>query len=1250
MTLLKELIDIPEHVDKGQFVLKLTEGVTDPQATVSTYVPTPQLVRCFDDALNFISGAVTSGTSKATYLHGSFGSGKSHFMAILHLILQGNPVAKGIPELTGTIQKHNDWITGRKFLLVPYHMIGAHDVESGILGGYVDYVRRTHPEAPIPGVYLAEGLFRDAQALRQRMGDEAFFKALSEAGGDGGDSGWGNVQVDAWTPERFDNAVIAGPGDEERTKLVSALIGKFFGSYDIQAGAKGESFLPLDTGLSVISKHAQELGYDGLILFLDELILWLASHAADLNFVHQEGQKLAKLVEAQTADRPVPIISFIARQRDLSELIGESVPGANRLNFSDALKHWEGRFHRITLEDRNLPAIAEKRVLRCRNRAARDELDAAFEQTSKIRNSVMTTLLTSDGDREMFRKVYPFSPALVQTLIAVSSVLQRERTALKVMMQLLVDQRDWLSVGDIVPVGDLFDVVAHGDEAFSPEMAIHFDNAKRLYHQKLLPMLEKQHGRREELQQLPFDDPKRTAFRNDDRLVKTLLLSALVPQVESLSGLNAERLAALNHGTIRTPVPGREGQEVLRRCRQWAATVGEIRIGEESTNPTISVQLSGVDTESIIRQAEREDNQGNRIRRVRQMLFEQLGVEGDGEFEHRYDFLWRNTSRECVVLFRNIRELTDTSLHNDEDEWKLIVDFPFDEQGHGPRDDISKLQAYKSSHPDGARTICWVPQFFSEEARSDLGLLVVLEYVLTGERFDQYSSHLSPQNRQAAKSQLENQRSVLRQRVRNHLNAAYGLDETAGAALDALHDLDKSEQFVSLWPSFDPQPPVAADLRGMMEKLLGQALESEFPAAPEFEAEVRSANLKKVFAVGIDAARDGKRAAVDKPLRPLVRGIANPLRIGDMGHDATHFAIGDYWKSHFDRRASETGGPVSIAQLRRWIDEPQPMGLPKEVENLIILVYAEQTNRIVIRHGAPYDATLTHLPNDCELRREVLPPESAWNTAVDVAGKVFGVAASPLLKAVNVSRLAEEVRKLAAHDRVPCQTFARRLKERLSMLEIGDSDRLKTAEATATLVEQVHANAAGDDNALVAALAGARIATTAEAMGECRANAQGMAATLESTNWELFESLASLEGQIPEKVAEVKSLIRESLTSNEHVIALGPALKKAQAMSIRLITSAASTSAPVPQPPPAAPVAGSAVTSASETQEASPAVTQSSEYRRAEPGRRVVDQGEASGVDLDRAGQRLEQLRQHVKEGRQVRVNLQWIVEEETDA
>ncbi|HQU43322.1 MAG: phage resistance protein, partial [Burkholderiales bacterium 21-58-4] len=395
MTLLKDLIEIPERVHRGDYVLRLAEDINRPHVVLENYVVTPELRSCFNNALGFIHSAIQGRTSKASYLHGSFGSGKSHFMAVLHLILQGNAEARGIPELAPVIQEHNAWMSGKKFLLVPYHMIGAHDMESGILGGYVEFVRRSHPEAPVPGVYRAEGLFHDAQALRETMGDAAFFAKLNEGTSVepvGARKDWGDLES-GWDEDRFEAATAAPPGSEERSALISELVGKFFGSYDTQASGHGEAFISLDKGLSVISRHASSLGYDAVILFLDELVLWLASHAADLKFVHQEGQKLAKLVEAQTPDRPIPVISFVARQRDLRELIGDAVPGADRLNFGDALKHWEGRFHKITLEDRNLPAIAEKRVLKCKSEAARAELDAAFEQTRKIREAVMNVLL-----------------------------------------------------------------------------------------------------------------------------------------------------------------------------------------------------------------------------------------------------------------------------------------------------------------------------------------------------------------------------------------------------------------------------------------------------------------------------------------------------------------------------------------------------------------------------------------------------------------------------------------------------------------------------------------------------------------------------------------------------------------------------------------------------------------------------------------------------------------------------------------
>ena len=160
----------------------------------------------------------------------------------------------------------------------------------------------------------------------------------------------------------------------------------------------------------------------------------------------------------------------------------------------DVLQWWEARFERITLEDRNLPEIAARRMLRPRSEAARRELDRAYSETEKVRQDVFETLLTPHADRAMFRKVYPFSPALVETLVAVSALLQRERTALKVMLQLLVNRRGTLELGEIVPVGDLFDTITEGDEPFTEGMRHHFENARRLYRQKLLPFIERRYG------------------------------------------------------------------------------------------------------------------------------------------------------------------------------------------------------------------------------------------------------------------------------------------------------------------------------------------------------------------------------------------------------------------------------------------------------------------------------------------------------------------------------------------------------------------------------------------------------------------------------------------------------------------------------------------------------------------------------------------------------------------------------------
>src|SRR5262249_25347725 len=328
-----------------------------------------------------------------------------------------------------------------------------------------EHVSRLHPDAPVPGFYLGEALFEDARRLQTTMGDEAFFKILNEGKENDGD-GWGDLGSE-WDLASFESAAAEPAEGEERQRLVGDLIATFFHSYADVAATRGEAFIDIDRGLVVMSQHARRLGYDAVVLFLDELILWLATRAGDVDFVSNEGSKLSKLVEAQRSDRPIPIISFVARQRDLRELIGEHHAGALEVRFLDTLRHWEARFDKVKLEDRNLPVIAEKRLLAPVSATARDQIDTEFERVMRQRQQVLDTLLGSDGERDLFRKVYPFNPALVQALIAASSVLQRERTALKLMLTLLVKKRDELRLGHLIPVGDLWDEIATGSEPFS---------------------------------------------------------------------------------------------------------------------------------------------------------------------------------------------------------------------------------------------------------------------------------------------------------------------------------------------------------------------------------------------------------------------------------------------------------------------------------------------------------------------------------------------------------------------------------------------------------------------------------------------------------------------------------------------------------------------------------------------------------------------------------------------------------------
>ncbi|MFC8943086.1 hypothetical protein ACFT1B_33900, partial [Streptomyces griseoincarnatus] len=498
----------------------------------------------------------------------------------------------------------------------------------------------------------------------------------------------------------------------------------------------------------------------------------------------------------------------MARQRALKDFLGGGAVGAEQVALDDHFQWWEDRFTKIELPAAALPQIIHKRLLLPTSDAGRDALSAALSAV-KANRRAWNHLLTDEagsqgGDFEM---VYPFSPAIVDAMVALSAIMRRERTAIKIMVQLLQRNRDQLTVGDVIPLGDLFDVVVMaGEDPLTPDMKKLFTAARSYYKDKVLPYLMAKHQVADEaaLQRLGRDEP----FRRDDRIAKSLLVAALAPGAASLKDLTASRIAALNHGTIRSPFPGREGAQVAGLVREWSAQWGGITVGE-TDDPVISLQLSGVDVDALLSYVETQDGFGARQNLLRDMIVAEIGAKESatlGGGQYSLSHVWRGQRREVDVVFGNIRDakdLTTEAFRAVDGRWKLVVDFPYDrDENQSPASDEERLYTLRSDDLV-TDTIAWLPHFLTQAKQNDLGKLVQLKYILTGSRFDQYSTSLAVPEREPARRQMVVQQNALCENIRAALRQAYGIDK----ADTAVRQHNSGGKFATLAEGFDPTKP-----------------------------------------------------------------------------------------------------------------------------------------------------------------------------------------------------------------------------------------------------------------------------------------------------------------------------------------------------------------------------------------------------------------------------------------------------------
>lgn len=1139
---LRDAIRIPEAVHDADFVLQIDKAQDQPEQTLNDYVVTPGIAAAFRDGLELVRSAFENTSSRGAFVHGSFGAGKSHFMAVLHLLLTGNAHARALQGLQDEVAAYGS-VLDRNLLAVDYHFVGAQSVEAALFGGYLKAIKTKHPEAQAPVLHRSDALWANADQFRATLGDEKFFEPLSG----GGAGGWGSFGGGV-TAESYDAARHSGPTDPDRLRITAELIKNYFPAFEVTG-----SWLDMSSGLQAMTRHAKDLGYDGIVLFLDELVLWLSGHLADSTFISTETEKVAKLVETGGGTLPIPLVSFVARQRNLKDFLGGGSGGAERVALDDAFQWWEGRFERITLPAADLPEIVQKRLLVPTSATGESAISAAVAKV-RANPAAYKHLLTDEAGSSGvdFEKVYPFSPALVDAMIALSSIMQRERTALKIMSELLSHGRHELTVGDVIGVGDLFDEVVLGNaEPLTDDMKQVFKSARSFYQMKMRPYLLNKHGLTEAgVSGLARDH----AFRRDDRIAKTLLIAAIAPGATSLKDLTASRVAALNFGSVKSMIPGQEATQLTTQVKQWASEFGEITVGQ-GADPIINLTLTGIDFDSILVHVDTEDTPANRRRLLRDLLVSQLGASATGAIgsEYAMTHVWRGQKRDVDVVFGNVRDpqtMPNSALQADGGRWKLVVDYPFDDDAqHGPSDDLVRIQDLKHDK-FVSDTLVWLPNFLTSSRMDDVGKLVKLEYLLTGNRFDQYSTSLPVGDREPARSQLQNQAASLREQVIGALRQAYGIDAVRDDQIGA--KVPDGRNFETLAVGYDPLKVSTSTFPAAAEAALGGALDARYPNHPVVDRgadEVKKGDLTAVLELTRKAmATNGRIEQVDRPTATKVRRVVDGYGVGKLT-EVTYVLSPQYfrWSDEFNKAAA--GGDVTVGELRASLAE---FGMTRDAEDLVILAWAAMTDRIFKRLGSlvPMPSIGSLVP-EMVLHEPVLPTAEEWEAALARAKDLFGLGSNEYhLSNAAVERLGQygiKVKELA-----PAVT---QLVEALTMhattLGLDDTSARLTSARRA---QDLFAAVSRADSALdrVRVLAEFDLPGELPALGKSIASAGAVASAIGGAQWTLIDQLPALGG---DEAAAALTALRTAAAHDELHEALKPALAAAADAVTRILVA-----------------------------------------------------------------------------------------------
>jgi hypothetical protein len=884
----------PEDIRAMGFVVKLREadpGSDEVKQLVDDYVITPAVEKELPRILEDMKQVFDRGEEYGRFIHGSFGSGKSHFMTMLSMLIEGTQPAwkKFRPLLNahrdsnqskgGDAPDHEAWLAKAGLLVVRIHMLSVRGKNTGF------------DRAVYEGFNAA--LKRRGKAPFEFLNVDSIFDEVRREAKEYGDIVWKRLEAESIVGGREDFEAIATGSAQARERFVRTWL-EYKGRDPSDAGIDPR----WSEGLARMAGHAKDQGFGGIVLMIDEFLLWLAEKSGQ-EFV-AEINSLNVIVDHNTGQRPAPIFVFVARQRNLQEFFPDLV---DESKIHEHLDHHAKRFEVTKLQDVELRHIVRGRVLRPRNSAA---VQAAVSSLAERHQKVLPALLAG-GDIDYLRDVYPFHPALIEMLVDVTSLMQRERSALRLLYELLVVHYPKLPLGEFLPVGSAF-------AAIFPEAGVEASKKVELmqdihhqYYSRLAPGMAKLG---EELGS-EFNEERRRAL---DQLVRTVLLAEVSPRLKQ-GGLTIERLVQLNAVDV-------EGETFRGQVRvaetdllALSQRVPDLQVAGQGKTALIRYVLGRVSLGEILGRARSKvDNPAQRFKvfwgalRLALGLTGNKGFEDGGPNEGDWDLSWRRTKRRGRIKLGNVREMSYEDFTPPEGAFKVLVDYPWDEPGHAVDED--RLRATNVRKKQGLlHTVCWLPRHMSPTELGVLTELAAVRYLLSDAGQEDLLETHGPQDRSKLLDQAGIRQKTLEGQLEDLLCEVY---VRHGEFFAVISDIDSSR----------PRETLSENL----EHIATLLMDRRYPQHPTFLAEPKKPDLEALLRWMVDAGEGNLSVAYDEAVGKILKTLGQPLELVNLGQTKASLRLDSrYIKDVLQRADQDSVGWTPIADHLRETYGFQPL-------------------------------------------------------------------------------------------------------------------------------------------------------------------------------------------------------------------------------------------------------------------------------------------------------------------------------------